>query len=283
VNDNAAGGKRLALGPALPRHACLPINRCNLPPAILGSLTFQRHPSPLRLDGVAELHRALFAALDALPDPAARARRFGDYMAVHFRLEHLDEAGLDPAAPRGRGKANYQRLLRGWGFDADGRDGAVLKGWVESRFGLLPRFHGVPLRDFSAPGYRRYMEERAAGLCGTNALEAQLDLVYAYCQVELARRYPHSEWLTLYRGANTLAQHEVLAQGANGSQIVLLNSLNSFSASRERAGEFGDHILCAEVPVAKIFFYSGLLPHLLGGEDEYMVIGGLYEVATATL
>ena len=38
------------------------------------------------------------------------------------------------------------------------------------------------------PAYLRYLEMRSAGLYGTNALEAQLDLLYAYCQYEFARR-----------------------------------------------------------------------------------------------
>jgi len=37
----------------LPRNACLPINRCNLPAVILGSPTYHDAPMPLALDGVA--------------------------------------------------------------------------------------------------------------------------------------------------------------------------------------------------------------------------------------
>ena len=273
MNDNAPQ----ADGPVLPRNACLPINRCNLPARILGSLTFQRHPSPLAIDGVAELHRDLFAALDRIAEAAARARRFMDYMTVHFRLEHLDEAGLDGAAPRQRGKANYLRLLRGWAFDSDSREGAVLKGWAESRFGLLPRFHREPLRDFSGSGYRAYLEERAAGLYGTNALESQVDLLYTYCQYELSRSSPQAAHLLLYRGANRLCEHEVLSPPGARMPVLLLNNLNSFSATRERAGEFGDRIAAVRVPLAKVFYRTGLLPGVLSGEDEYVVIGGLYQ------
>jgi NAD+--dinitrogen-reductase ADP-D-ribosyltransferase len=275
VNDKAHTAQ--GDGPVLPRHACLPINRCNLPARILGSLTFQRHPSPLSLDGVAELHRDLFEAFDGIDSGAHRARRFMDYMTVHFRLEHLDEAGLDASFQRHRGKANYLRLLRGWAFDSDSREGAVLKGWVESRFGLLPRFHREPLRDFAGAGYRAYLEERAAGLYGTNALEAQIDLLYTYCQYELARCRPQTSHLLLYRGANRLAQHEVLAAPGTAAPVLLLNNLSSFSSSRERAGEFGDRIAAVRVPLAKVFFYSGLLPGVLSGEDEYVVVGGLYQ------
>ena len=39
-------------------------------------------------------------------------------------------------------------LLQGWGLDANGPAGAVLKGWVESRFGIVPIFHKAPLQRF---------------------------------------------------------------------------------------------------------------------------------------
>ena len=281
--DNAQGVCRTTDNetPSLPRHARLPINRCNLPAVILGGLTFQRHPAPLVLDGVAELHADLFRRLDAIAAAAARADAFRDYMTVHFRLEHLEDAGLT-AGHEARAKANWMRALRGWSFDADGREGAVLKGWVESRFGLLPRFHGEPLRDFAAPAWRRYQEMRAAGLYGTNALEGQLDLLYAFGQYEFARAGRQAATITLHRGTNRLGDHEVLASDGR-RQTVLFNNLTSFSRDRERAGEFGDYILEAEVPTPKIFFHCDLLPGVLKGEDEYLVVGGAYEVVMHTL
>ncbi len=262
--------------PALPAAARLPINRCNLPAAILGSVTFQRYPTRLEIDGVAALHRDLFERLDGIADAPSRAQVFRDYLAVHFRLEHLEEAGFSNERG-GRANANWLRLLRGWSFDSDSREGAVLKGWVESRFGLLPRFHGEPLRDYSEPGYRRYLEARAAGLYGTNALEAQMDVVYAYCQYELAKCHGEAGHVTLYRGANRIDEHEVLQADASG-QVVLFNNLSSFSSSRERADEFGDTILEVSVPTPKVFFHCGLLPGLLRGEGEFLVIGGAYRV-----
>lgn len=267
--------------PALPRAARLPINRCSLPAAILGSLTFQRHPVPLALDGVLELHERLFRHLDREADPARRARLFAAHMKATFSLDCPEAAGLPVHAGKGRAKASYLRMLRGWSFDADGQEGAVLKGWVESRFGLTPRHHGAPIRDFSGDAYRNYLEQRARGLYGTNALEAQLDLVYAFCQYEFGRRLPGASHLTLYRGVNGLAAHEALHGAEAGRQVLLLNSLVSFSAARERADEFGDTVLEVRVPVAKIFFHHRLLPGCLAGEDEYAVIGGLYEVRRA--
>jgi NAD+--dinitrogen-reductase ADP-D-ribosyltransferase len=261
--------------PTLPKDARLSINHCNLPSVILGGLTFQRHPVPLHLGSVAELHADLFQHLDRLDKADARAQTFRDYLTVRFRLEHLDEAGLN-ARSKQRAKANWIRMLRGWSFDADSREGAVLKGWVESRFGLLPRFHGEPLRDHGDNAWRRYEEMRSQGLYGTNALEAQLDLLYSYAQYEFVRTAAGSH-RRLYRGANRLADHEVLAQ-EGARQIVLFNNLTSFTTSRERAGEFGDLIFEVEVPLPKIFFHCRLLPGLLGGEEEHLVIGGAYAV-----
>ncbi len=266
---------------SLPREARLPINRCNLPAVVLGSLTFQQFPASLAIDGVAELHRDLFRRLDAAP-AAQQAEVFRDYMTVHFRLERPEEMGYT-GHRKARAKANYIKVIRGWSFDADSREGAVLKGWVESRFGLTPRWHGQPLRDPSSEAYRRYEEMRAQGLYGTNALEAQLDLVYTFCQYALARRHPGMRHVTLYRGVNRMADHEVLEKGARGRHVILLNNLNSFTCSRERACEFGDYILAVDVPLAKIFFYCGLLPGVLQGEDEFLAIGGVADVTLSTI
>ncbi|HEY3433786.1 MAG TPA: NAD(+)--dinitrogen-reductase ADP-D-ribosyltransferase [Rhodocyclaceae bacterium] len=280
-SDNSPGSCRASdKGPSLPAPARLPINRCNLPAVILGGLTYQQHPVPLVLDGVEELHRELFRHLDLLEDLADRDRLFRDYMAVHFCLDQLEEAGFDPSGS-GRGKANWLRLLRGWGFDSDGLEGAALKAWVESRFGLPPRFHGQPLRDYAGEPWRRYEEMRSRALYGTNALEAQLDMLYAWCQYEFSRANAAADGaadaLTLYRGVNRLAEHEVLGREGS-SELVLFNNLTSFSLSRERAGEFGDAILEVRVPLPKVFFHCELLQDVLRGEGEYLVIGGVYRV-----
>ena len=267
--------------PSLPRYARLPINRCNIPPVILGGLNFQHYPTPLHLDGVAELHADLFRRLDALSAHAARAEAFRDYLTVRFCLENLEEAGLSERS-QSRANANWMRVLRGWSFNSDGREGAVLKAWVESRFGLLPRFHGEPLRDFSGPAYLRYQEMRSAGLYGTNALEGQLDLLYAFSQYEARRSGGNAAAIELFRGINRINEHEVLGKYGR-RQIVLFNNLVSFTSSRERAGEFGDYILSTWVPAEKIFFSHALISGVLKGEEEYLVIGGVYDVSLETL
>lgn len=270
---------------SLPRDARLPINRCNLPAVVLGSLSYQRHPSPLVLDGVAELHADLFRRLERV-EPALQGQVFRDYMTVRFRLEWPEEAGfsgLKKGPARGRTKANYVKAIRGWSFDSDSREGAVLKGWAESRFGLTPRYHREILRDPNSDAYSRYSQMRAQGLYGTNALESQLDLVYSFCQHQLARQHPGAQHVTLYRGVNRVGDHEILNRQSDGRYTLLLNNLNSFTCSRERACEFGDYILAVDLPLSKIFFYCGLLPGVLQGEDEFLVIGGVVDVSLSTM
>jgi NAD+--dinitrogen-reductase ADP-D-ribosyltransferase len=267
--------------PTLPRLARLPINRCNLPADILGGLTYQRHPTPLQIDGVADLHKPLWALLDDIPGAGERAERFAGYMENHFRLRQPEDAGLVTGQSGARAKASYLRVVRGWAFDSESREAAVLKGWVESRFGLSPRHHGEPLREPGSAAWQRYVEIRAQGLRGTNALESQLDLLYAYTQYELARQFPQRTHLRLYRGVNRLAEHETVQDNRQGEKVLLLNNINSFSRSRERAGEFGDDLLAVDVPLPKLAFFSRLLPGMLRGEDEYVVIGGLYRVRLA--
>lgn len=275
--------QRAASDTSLPGHAHNAINRCNIPPAIIGGLTFQRHPASLQLDGVDALHSALFQRLDTIDAAASRAENFMDYMRSGFLLDHLDEAGLDPHGGKSRrGKADYLRILRGWLFDADGIEGAVLKSWVESRFGLLPINHHGPMSDAASDNYRGYLAARARGLYNTNALESQLDLLYSYCQYELRRQYAAETHLRLYRGVNRFDRHEVLQQPSGNSYILLLNNISSFTGNRERADEFGDYILEAKIPLVKLVYIPGLLPGALKGEEEYLVIGGVYEVDVNT-
>jgi len=261
----------------LPRSACLPINRCSLPAVILGSLTFQQHPTRLTIDGVQALHHDLMRRLDAINDAGNRAQQFIDYMAVHFNLHAPEEMGLTEDTRLDRSKANYQRLLRGWAFDAEGRDAAVMKGWVESRFGLLPRFHQQPIRSTDDEVYHAYQHAVSEGLYNTNSLEAQLDLLYCYCQYELYRQHPENTHLTLFRGSNDIEQITLNSKSNTGKTLLLLNNLNSFSVSVERASEFGDHVFSIKVPLSKIVFYSELIPRYLKAESEYIVLGGVYE------
>ena len=269
---------------ALPQSAQLCFNRCNLPAGILGSLAYQQYPVPLVLDGVQDFHRDLFRRLDCVAEHQKRAQCFVDYMTVRFCLEDLEEAGLTlERRKKSRVNANYLRQVRGWSFDADGREGAILKYWVETRFGLITRHHKRPLHGRGSEDYAGFQAEAIRGVYATNALESQLDLLYTYGQYELARQLPGQTHLTLHRGINSIGDHEVLGREPDGSSLILLNNLNSFTSDRERADEFGDYLLTVQVPLPKVFFFNRLLPGMLKGEDEYVVIGGLYRVQIATL
>ncbi len=263
------------------------MNRCNLPASIIGSLAFQRDPGPIYIDGVHELHRQLFTELDAIAEHERRAAYFMDYMTVQFRFEHPEDTGLDPRSSGiRRDKADYLRLLRGWLFDPDGQEAAVMKSWVESRFGLLARFHKGPLykdleSDTTSSHYAAYHRSRTRGLYATNALESQMDLLYSYCQYELARSYQPKQRMHLYRGIDRLRAYEILQQTDRHHASLLLNNLNSFTRNRERADEFGEQILEVDACWQKILFYSGLLPGFLVGEEEVILIGGIYDVTIA--
>jgi NAD+--dinitrogen-reductase ADP-D-ribosyltransferase len=154
---------------------------------------------------------------------------------------------------------------------------------VESRFGLMPRNHRGPLGDYHNGRYQRYLTDRAEGLYNTNGLESQLDLLYTYCQYEIGRRYQEQTHLLLYRGINRVQEHEVLHQPGKHTYILLLNNLNSFTSNRFRADEFGDYILEAEIPLAKLLYFPELIPGILKGEKEFLVIGGVYQVKTSIL
>lgn len=264
---------------SLPAYARRSINRCNLPAIILGSLTFQQHPTPLFIDGVRELHAALFRSLEPVANPAQRAIHFMDYMRSSFLLDNLDDAGFAGASQRRqRGKANYLRLLRGWMFNADSIEGAVLKYWVESRFGLVPRSHRGSLGHYGSDHYDAYVAAYSQGVYNTNALEAQVDLLYSFCQYELQRQAPDATHRRLYRGINQIDAHDFLQQCSDNTRALLLNNLNSFSEDRHHADAFGDHVMEASVPVYKLLYFPGLLPGVLNGEGEFLVIGGVYRV-----
>ncbi|MGB8929920.1 MAG: NAD(+)--dinitrogen-reductase ADP-D-ribosyltransferase [Anaeromyxobacteraceae bacterium] len=248
------------------------INRCNLPPWVIASREFNDDPRPLELQGVAHANRFLFEALGSLDDPAARARTFDDWLSVRFQL-HQWEAQETHLARRSL-KNSYLRFLRGWGHDSNAVDAAVLKGWVESRLGIPPTFHGARIERMESPEYLRYARDRMEGMARTSAIYDQLDLVYTFTQQELARRVPGERWLTLYRGQHDAAEHEVLERLGPRELVVRLNNLCSFTDDPERAWEFGSTVWEARVAVPRIFCVSWYFPGILRGEREVLVVGG---------
>ncbi|MDX1812465.1 MAG: NAD(+)--dinitrogen-reductase ADP-D-ribosyltransferase [Gammaproteobacteria bacterium] len=259
--------------PVLRGDTNVSINHCNLPASILGGLVYNAHPVPLELDGVSDLHKNLFVHLSKLDTFQARQKLFFEYMRAHFQLDDLSQMGLSDFTRVNRKKINYQRIILGWHMNPDSMEGAVLKRWAESRFGLSPRFHKGPIRYFDDHAYYDYLMESAAGIYNTNAIESQLDVLYSYCQYELG--LTSNSHITLYRGFNNLNAYEVLEK--NGKNItLLLNNINSFSLEAETAEHFGDYVIEVKIPVYKVFCFNKILPKQINAENEYIVIGGIY-------
>jgi NAD+--dinitrogen-reductase ADP-D-ribosyltransferase len=253
-------------------------NLCNQPSWEISSRTFNDDPKPLSIQGVRATHRHFFEQLERLDTWDERARIYQDYMEVAFHL-HQWRREKDPTG-RLSLKNSYLRFLRGWLFDANSVEGAVMKGWVESRMGIPPTFHRRRIRAKDSAAYLDYMTDRMNGAARTNAIFSQLDLLYEFVQYELARRDPDRRHVTLYRGVYDFAEHEILERPDNCSAVVRLNNLNSFTSDFERAWEFGTLVIEARVPVPKIFFDGSFLhAGILQGEEELLVIGGEYDVA----
>jgi NAD+--dinitrogen-reductase ADP-D-ribosyltransferase len=251
-------------------------NLCNLPPWVIASRHFNEHPQQLEVQGVRPANRHFFARLDTIAEAAERAITFNDYMSVKYQLHHW-QSQTDTA--RKSLKNSYLRFLRGWMMDANSVEGAVLKGWVESRMGIPPTFHKIRIPGIHGEEYMIFAMDRTKGSARTNAINSQLDLLYEYCQYELHQKYPDRNCLKLYRGTNNADEYDVVEQLGKREQIVRLNNLVSFTDDEERAWEFGDTVWEVSAPLAKIFFFDELLPNsILKGEGEFLVIGGEYRV-----
>lgn len=251
-------------------------NLCNLPPWVIASRHFNEHPQQLFVQGVREANRFLFDRLDQIENRDERGQVFSDYLSVKFQLHHQDNQ-TDSARKALRN--SYLRFLKGWMMDSNSVEGAVLKGWVESRMGIAPTFHNGRISGADSEAHYGYIIDRTKGSKRSNAINAQLDLLYEYCQYELQRRYGELATLTLFRGTNGATEDQKIEQLSKRDEIVRLNSLVSFTDEEERAWEFGSIVWKVQVPTPKIFFYDELLPtSLLKGEGEYLVIGGEYLV-----
>ena len=255
------------------RSSCS-LNRCNLSPWIIGSEEFQAQPQPVEIDGVRTTDQGLFRCLESITEPDTRSQFFHDYLCAKFSLNEKFELHGKSKSPY-----SYIHLLRAWGADSNGPAGAVLKSWVESRFGLLATFHKGRLADERA-AREAFMLDRTRGAAKSIGVLMQLDLLYTFCQDELRRRLPGEKWKTLYRGTHDSEEYTVQSEaGVKRAALVQLNNLSSFTSDPEVAWEFGSSAWEVKVPFAKIVFFSGLLPkHILSGESEHLVLGGYYNV-----
>ena len=134
--------------------------------------------------------------------------------------------------------------------------------------GLPPTFHKLRIPGILSEEYMVFAIDRTKGSARTNAINSQLDLLYEYCQFELARSLPGPA-LThpVPRHQRRRRVRSCWKQVGKREQIVRLNNLLSFTSDEERAWEFGDTVWEIRAPLAKIFFFNDLLPNsiLKGG------------------
>lgn len=273
----------------VPRRLGHSTNLVGLPTDFLGSARFNERPVPLHISGVREMNKNLYEMLsqsDCLEDAGDA---FYKYMMAMFGIdpEQMEreraEAAKDGKPVRRRYRSSFLRLLKGWGYDSNAPEGAVLKGWVESRFGLFPTFHKDKIERVSGPAWISYVEEKMSSRFHNNSIYTQLDMLYEFCQWGLERyAAPGQPHLKLYRGINSFDEHQIVERIDKKTVVMRLNNLASFSSDRNVADCFGDTILTAQVPAVKIVFFNTLLPiHPLKGEGEYLVIGGDYKVTAS--
>jgi len=260
-------------------------NLVGVPSRFIGGAEFNTLNPPLHISGVRQMNPDLFRMLDAASDEAEAGEAFAAYMATMFGLEPRPAASAVQApnpeggSVRRRYRTSYLRLLRGWAYDSNSPEGAVLKGWVESRFGLFPTFHHEPLRKFTSQAWARYIDDKMGSRFHNNAILSQLDLLYEFAQWALRRGMPDRGPMRLFRGVNDFDEHPVIERIDRRQVILRLNNLVSFTSERAIASCFGDCILETEVPLSKILFFKTLLPrHALKSEEEVLAIGGDFMV-----
>jgi NAD+--dinitrogen-reductase ADP-D-ribosyltransferase len=241
---------------------------------------------PLHISGAREMNGNLFEMLRLAADLKEAAEAFNSYMFALFGIdpEQRDTRNRRYLPGRHRYRSSFLQLIKGWGFDSNGPEGAVFKGWVESRFGIFPTYHKEMISRISSGAWTTYIEEKMSSRFHNNAIYVQLDLLYEFCQWALQNMVaPGQTHITLYRGVNSFYEHQIQEQ-KDKDVVMRLNNLASFSSDREVACCFGDIILTVKVPLAKLVFFNTLLPvHGLNGEAEYLVIGGNYSASASHL
>ncbi|WP_022850368.1 NAD(+)--dinitrogen-reductase ADP-D-ribosyltransferase [Limisalsivibrio acetivorans] len=245
-------------------------NRINIPSWLFASRVYNTSAQEIHISGVNEYYGDIFRAISECGDISESCRIFESAMTELFNLD---------LRHRGKRVGSYLRLLKGWLFDSNNIEGAVLKGWVESRFGLVPFFHKEIIKDINCKEYYDYMVEKMNGRHNKNMMFHQLDLLYTYIQTMLGGYFgEYTPHVTLYRGVNNLEEHRIIERKSKREVCIEQNSLVSFTASREVAESFGDYILEVKVPYTKVFFFATAMPTVsFCGEDEFIILGGRYD------
>lgn len=251
-------------------------NLVGLPTASIASADYAIAPCDLRIAGVREMNAPLFAMLGRAADIAQASEALAKYMMAMFALE----AAQLRDEPRKNGlsfRHSFVRLLLGWEHDSSSREAAVLKGWVESRFGLRPAHHHEKIADFSDPAWRAYVKDDMDSGYHANSIHAQLDLLYEYVQWALRTLVcPGQTHLRLYRGVDR-SRERIVRREATGQPVLRLNSLSSFTTDRAVADCFGSIVVSVQAPLTKILFANTLLTFFpFRAEREVILIGGDY-------
>lgn len=263
-------------------------NLVGVPALQLASTAFNLHPVSLSIGGTRDLHAHLFDQLEHAPTLLVARNLFVAYMDDAFALHkpgsaHAGSTPVRPGDPR-RWRSSWRKLLQGWGMDANGAAGAVLKGWAESRFGLVPTFHKAPLRHYPSAAWVAYIEEKNGSRHHNNHIHQQFDVLYEFCQLSLRRFGSPSAGCTpqharLWRGSNRCEEQVVAGRLTNRRCTMELNNVVSMSLCAQDASCFGDWVLQVEVPLSKLLVYPGLLPgQVLQGEQEVLALGGHYDL-----
>lgn len=169
---------------------------------------------PVQISGVREDNRGFFDRVAAVRNRLAAGLLFQDYRNVVFAL---DKTHADHAGGKRRYRASYQRLLSGWGFDSNRREGVVLKGWVESRFGISPTFHEAPLTRVGSSEWSAYVEDKMPSMFHNNAISEQSAFLYEFCQWMLTQWYRSGRGhITLYRGVNRFDEGRLVNEDQRG-------------------------------------------------------------------
>ncbi len=247
-------------------------NLINIPTYMFVSAEYNLNVLPITISGVWEYYADIFNTIKQASTVKDAAVTFTNAMDTLFSLNEKHN---------GKKMGSYTRLLKGWLFDSNSVEGAVMKGWVESRFGITPFFHKEIITDVDCEAYYGFMVEKMDSRHNKNLIFHQLDLLYTYTQCILETFYRKClPKITLYRGVNDLSEHLVVKEYDKTRICIEQNSLVSFTSDKEIASQFGDYILTSEIPYTKIVFFSEVLPNLsFCGEKEYIVLGGRYDTS----
>ena len=210
-------------------------NLVGVPTHLLASTAFNANPVSLSIAGTREAHPGLFSLLNGSRDLNEARDMFAHYLLIAFGLRkpaRHELAALGPAEQR-RWRSSWRKLLQGWGMDSNGTAGAVLKGWGESRFGMVPTFHKAPLARFPSAAWVTYLQEKASSRHHSNNIHQQLDLLYEFCQWALRHAVlpgvPTGKHLRLWRGSNRCEEQLIAGRLQDRHCTVRLNNLVSFS------------------------------------------------------